>query len=112
MLKLDIKIEIQLITRQLIEKYKPEKIILFCSGTGNKFDPEKSDLDFLIVKKNVPLLGRERIYQLDKLINYRIASDFIVYTPEEIKKLLNLNDPFLKLIIKEGKILYERKSTL
>lgn len=111
MLKLDIDREIQSITQQLIDKYKPEKIVLFGSGLGNKFNPEKSDLDFLIIKKNVPFLGRKRIYQLDRLINYRIASDFIVYTPDEIKKLLDLKDPFLESIIKEGKILYEQKST-
>jgi len=107
-----IKEEIHFITTQLVEKYHPEKIILFGSATGKNFNKEESDLDFLIIKKEVPILGRERIYQLDKLISYRIATDFIVYTPEEIDHLCTLHDQFIDYILKKGKILYERQPAL
>lgn len=100
--------EIQSITNQLIDKYHPQKIILFGSSSNNQFDPEKSDLDFLIIKENVPTQGRSRIYELDKLINYRIATDFIVYTPNELRSLLGAKDPFVTSILKKGKILYEQ----
>jgi uncharacterized protein len=100
--------EIQAITNQLIDKYHPQKVILFGSSSINRFDPEKSDLDFLIIKESVPVQGRSRIYELDKLINYRIAADFIVYTPNELKSLLEAKDPFVTSILKEGKTLYEQ----
>lgn len=42
--------EINSISRQIIEKYKPQKIILFGSAVWGNFTRD-SDLDFLIVKK-------------------------------------------------------------
>ena len=101
--------EVKSITDQLISKYHPETIIFFGSAAHGRFDEEKSDLDFLIIKKNVPYLGRQRIYELDKLIEYHIASDFIVYTPDEIKKLYALNDPFIHSILQECTVLYGQK---
>lgn len=100
--------EIQSITSQLIEKYHPEKIILFGSSSINQFDPERSDLDFLVIKKGVPQYGRSRVYELDRLIDYKIATDFIVYTPDEIKYLIEVKDPFVTSILKEGKMLYDQ----
>lgn len=102
----DINEEIKSIVKQLVEKYKPQKIILFGSAQADIFDRDRSDLDFLVIKKNPPREGRKRIYELDKLIDYRIATDFIVYTPNELKSLINLRDPFVLSIIKEGKTLY------
>lgn len=107
----DLEAEIQSIKTQLIEKYQPEKIIVFGSYVKKLFNPEKSDLDFLIIKKDVPYYGRKRIYELDRLIDYKIASDFIVYTPDELEKLTNLHDPFVTTILKEGKTIYVSKST-
>lgn len=107
MITSDIEDEIQSIKTQLIEKYHPQKIVIFGSYVKREFDTEKSDLDFLIIKKDVPHYGRQRIYELDRLINYKIASDFIVYTPEEIQLLIKLKDPFISLILEEGKILKE-----
>lgn len=98
--------EIRNIVEQLIRLYKPEKIYLFGSLAAGKADRD-SDIDFLIVKKNVPELGVDRIRQLDELIKYKIATDFIVYKPEEFETRLNLDDPFIKNILREGKLLYE-----
>jgi predicted nucleotidyltransferase len=41
--------EIESITAQLVEKYKPEKIILFGSAARGDATPD-SDADFLIIK--------------------------------------------------------------
>jgi len=42
--------EIEGITAQIIDKYKPEKIILFGSAARGEWDSD-SDADFLIIKK-------------------------------------------------------------
>jgi predicted nucleotidyltransferase len=42
--------EVRKITKQIIEKYKPEKIILFGSAARDQLTPD-SDADFLIIKK-------------------------------------------------------------
>ena len=102
---IDIHKEIASITSQIIEKYKPEKILLFGSAARGDYDVD-SDADFLIVKKDTPYLGAERIRELSRLITRDIAVDFLVYRPDEFEKRLSMGDPFLKAVIKEGKILY------
>jgi uncharacterized protein len=97
--------EIASITRQIIEKYHPSKIILFGSAAKGDLGPD-SDADFLIIKKDTPLYGLDRIRQLSRMIERNIAIDLIVYRPEEVEERLRLGDPFLKSIMQEGKILY------
>lgn len=97
--------EIDRITAQIIEKYEPEKIILFGSAITDDQDLH-SDIDFLIIKKDTPHKGSERIRELSRLITRNVPVDFLVYRPEEYEKRLSMGDPFLKTIIKEGKTLY------
>jgi predicted nucleotidyltransferase len=102
---IDFEKEIENITAQIIEKYKPNKIIIFGSAARKErtFD---SDADFLIIKKHTPYYGTDRIRELNRLINCEITVDFLIYRPEEFKKRLSMGDPFLNAIIKEGKVLY------
>lgn len=100
--------EVKNIVEQLINLYKPQKIILFGSLIRGNPKPD-TDIDFLIIKKNVPALGVDRIRQLDRLIKYKLATDFIVYKPEELDQRLKLGDPFIKSILSEGRILYDAK---
>jgi len=98
--------EIQNIVNQLVRLYKPEKIILFGSLAKDQIK-QGTDIDLFIIKSDVPELGVDRIRQLDALIKYRLATDFIVYKPQELKQRLKLGDPFVKTILKEGKVLYD-----
>jgi len=104
-MSIDFEKEIESITAQIIEKYKPEKIILFGSTSRGKFTSD-SDVDFLIIKNNTPEYGADRIRELSRLINRNVAVDFLVYRPEEFEKRLKMGDPFLKAVLKEGKVLY------
>jgi predicted nucleotidyltransferase len=96
--------EIENIKNQLIEKYKPEKIILFGSAAWGK--GEINDIDLLIVKTDTPYYGIDRMRELDRLIERNLAADMLVYRPEEIKERLEMGDPFIKKIFKDGKVLY------
>ncbi len=98
--------EIQNIVNQLVRLYKPEKIILFGSLAKDQIK-QGTDIDLFIIKSDVPKLGVDRIRQLDALIKYRLATDFIVYKPQELEQRLKLGDPFVKTILKEGKVLYD-----
>lgn len=100
--------EIQDIVEQLIRVYKPQKIILFGSLVKGKLNPG-TDIDLFIIKEDVPHLGVDRIRQLERLIKYRLATDLIVYKPEEVEQRLKLGDPFVKSILKEGKVIYDAK---
>jgi len=101
----DFEKEIQNIAQQIIEKYKPEKIVLFGSAARGKQDLD-SDVDLLIIKKETPLYGADRIRELSRIIERSIPLDLLIYRPEEFEKRVQMGDPFLKSILKEGRVLY------
>jgi len=104
MLKQDIETEIANITSQIVKKYRPEKIILFGSAARGELSPD-SDLDFFIIKDD-KRRHIERMKELYFTIKYNIATDFLVYRPQEIEERLQMGDPFIKQILNEGRILY------
>ncbi len=96
--------EINSIAKQLLEKYHPEKIILF--GSAARGEDEIQDIDIFVLKKNVPHYGSDRLMELYRLIKTDAPVDYIVYKPEEAEERLSLGDPFLRKIFQEGKVLY------
>lgn len=90
---------------QIIHKYKPLKIILFGSAAQGEYD-QVNDLDFLIIKKDVPLYGIDRMRELDGIIDRNIAADMLVYRPDEFEESIKLGDPFIKTILRDGRVLY------
>ena len=106
-LKNDFEKEVNNITSQIKEKYKPDKIILFgSSAKGNV--TENSDIDMLIIK-DTRKRRVERIRDVLSIVDYDIPFEPVVFTNEELRKRLALNDFFIKNILKEGKILYGQK---
>lgn len=102
-----IRVEIDKIVRQVVDAYRPEKIILFGSYAYGEPDDD-SDLDLLIIKKT-----SERF--IERWVNVRqIMSDPkrsvpfepIVLTPEEIEKRLEVGDHFIEEILTKSKVLY------
>ncbi len=103
--EINISTEIQNIVEQIIHKYKPSKIILFGSAAQGEYD-QVNDLDFLIIKKDVPLYGIDRMRELDGIIDRNIAADMLVYRPDEFEERIKLGDTFIKTILREGRVLY------
>jgi len=71
---------------------------------------ENSDIDMLIIK-DTDKKRNERFREVRALVRdlkRRIPFSPLVYTPAEIEKRVNLGDFFVKEILKEGKVLYER----
>ena len=101
----EITSEIQNVIDQIIKKYKPLKIILFGSAGRREYD-KVNDLDFLIIKKDVPEYGLARMRELDELIDRNIAVDMLVYRPDEFEERVKLGDPFITSILREGRVLY------
>jgi predicted nucleotidyltransferase len=101
----EITSEIDNIVEQIIQKYYPLKIILFGSAGRGEYD-KVNDLDFLIIKQDVPSYGLARMRELDELIDRNLAADMLVYRPDEFEERVKLGDPFIKTILKEGKVLY------
>ena len=97
--------EIKYIVDQIVNKYKPIKIILFGSAARSDYDG-LADLDFLVVKQDIPSIGINRLRELDSLIDRNLAVDLLVYRPDEIEERTRLGDPFILGIFKEGRVLY------
>lgn len=103
--KNNIQKEIKKIKNSLVKKYHPEKIILFGSVVWGKFD-KNSDLDFLIIKKDVPHYGRDRLREVYKFVDSSFPVDLLIYKPDEFEDRYHMGDPFIRLIVAKGKIIY------
>jgi len=93
--------------KQLIAKYKPEKVILFGSrawGTSEEY----SDYDLLVIKDTPTRRINRREEAMDG-IKQTVPLDLIIVTPEEIDHLLKHNSKFLREILTKGMTIYERR---
>ncbi|MFZ5365781.1 MAG: nucleotidyltransferase domain-containing protein [Patescibacteria group bacterium] len=89
-----------------LKPYKPERIILFGSGARGNFG-EDSDIDLFLIKKSKKRrIDRAREVR-DFIRNTTLPVDFLVYTPQEVKRALAMGSFFIEDILKEGKIVYE-----
>jgi predicted nucleotidyltransferase len=80
------------------------KIILFGSCATNTAG-QLSDLDlFIVMDTDLPFI--ERLMYFYKTILPSVPTDILVYTPEEFDR--NKDNPFIREIIKNGKIIYEK----
>jgi len=100
--------QINQITAKIIENHNPERIFLFGSLAWGK-PRNDSDIDLLVVKKNIKSM-RQAAEDIDRtLFDRQVALDILVYSPEYFKKRLDLGDSFAKKIFDKGKLLYAKK---
>ena len=81
-------------------------ILLFGSYATGRRDL-LTDLDLLVVMQS-PLDFVTHSAALARCLRASVALDLLVYTPEEMAQMCHR--PFLRHILKTGKVLYERKS--
>jgi len=95
------------ILKRLLSHLDVVKVILF--GSYLSGNPTKdSDLDLLIII-NTEEKGIKRYAMVSELLEPRkIPMDLIVKTPSELKYRTNMFDPFIRNILKTGKVLYEK----
>lgn len=106
--KLTIDTEVKKLSRQIQQRYAPEKIILFGSCARGDYD-DYSDIDMIIIKQTDKRF-LDRIKDVLMICDYRIAFEPLVYTPAEVKEMSSWNT-FIQGALKEGKVLYERKQS-
>lgn len=73
---------------KLVAHYAPSMILLFGSAVDpTRFDPDRSDIDLLMVKKT-DLPFRKRYAQARACLReFEVPFDLLIYTPEEIEEL-------------------------
>jgi predicted nucleotidyltransferase len=96
------------VVEQIVENFKPQKIILFGSYARGKPRPE-SDVDLLVVV-DTPLKEGKLSLEIRRNLGVMFGLDLIVYKPDHLKDRVEMGDWFLRDILKEGKVLYESRS--
>lgn len=90
---------------RIVERYHPEKIILFGSHAYGQPTAE-SDLDLLVV---MPFSGGyfHQAARIRQHLRLPIPLDLLVRTPEELRRRLEIGDSFMREIVERGKVMYE-----
>lgn len=102
----DIQEMIQAIRDRIVERFHPDKIILFGSHARGDAGPD-SDLDILVVMAAGNT--RQKANEIDLAFADRLVPmDIIVMTPEQFERQKNLIGTIVYDVVREGRILYER----
>lgn len=89
------------VVKQIVEKFKPQKIILFGSYARGNPRPE-SDVDLLVVTDSPT-----QSLDIRRHLGVMFGLDLLVYTSKRLKERVDIGDWFVHDILKEGKVLYE-----
>ncbi len=92
--------------QQLSRMSAVQKVVLFGSYAAGRRDLF-TDLDLLVVMDS-SLDFVTRGVELARRLRAGVALDLLVYTPQEMERMRDR--PFLRHILKTGKVLYEKKS--
>ncbi|HEC02267.1 MAG TPA: nucleotidyltransferase domain-containing protein [Phycisphaerales bacterium] len=100
--------QISEVTRRIVERFEPRRIILFGSY-ANGTPTEESDLDLLIIKdSDVP--SRQQNRKVRKILSdLRIPVDVIVKTTEEFQTYKDIVGTIIYPANKYGKTIYESR---
>ena len=100
--------QIEALSKQIAERFSPEKIILFGSyAYGVPHD--SSDVDLLIVME---FTGRkiEKRMEIWRQVQPTFATDLIIRSPSEMIWRYEQFDPLVRNAVDFGKVLYERNN--
>lgn len=98
---------IQTIVRRIVQRFDPDKIILFGSHARGTGGPD-SDVDLLVVMR-VEGSKREKATEIDvALMGVNLPVDVIVMRPEELERNRDQIGTLIYPALREGKVLYER----
>jgi predicted nucleotidyltransferase len=100
--------EIKKMVELIVERFHPEKVILFGSHARGEASPD-SDVDLLVV---MPVRGsrREKAVQIGvALQDIRVAKDIIVTTPENFEWRKGVPGTIERPADREGLVLYARQ---
>ena len=100
---------LQAITQRIVENFDPEKVILFGSRSAGTPRAD-SDVDLLVIM-NASGSPIQRAVQVKRVCRPRFVSmDVLVKTTKEIATRLRQGSFFLREVLEQGRVLYERQS--
>jgi len=105
--ELDVPRELDRFTKEIIEKFGPERIVLFGSYAHDAAGPD-SDVDLLVILPGDGDADRLSL-EIRKRLPCRFPLDLLTRSAGEIDRRLKLKDPFIREILENGKTLYRRE---
>jgi predicted nucleotidyltransferase len=99
---------LQEIAQRIAAEFDPEKVILFGSHASGTPDAN-SDIDLLVIMEaeGSPI---QRAIEVKRVCRPRfVPMDVLVKTPEEVASRLQRGSFFLRQILEQGRVLYERQ---
>jgi predicted nucleotidyltransferase len=102
---MSINAQINNLCRQIVDNFKPQKIILFGSHAYGKPNAD-SDVDLLVV---MPFEGRNSQKAIEILCRLKtdVPLDLLVRTSEQVRQRIEMEDFFMQDIVEKGRVLYE-----
>lgn len=95
------------LTRRIVDKVDPEKLILFGSRARGEAR-EDSDYDILIVAESSEPRWSRTIPAIHSLIGVDESVDLIWYTNEEIDEWSECRSHLITRAVREGRLIYEK----
>jgi len=95
-------------TRRIIDRFQPEKILLFGSRARGDFRPD-SDYDLLVVLKTCPSRRRLAVDLRSELADLPAGKDILVAESAEVEADSSHCPVIIRSALKEGQVLYERR---
>ena len=103
------KKQIQQMADIIVEKFNPEKIILF--GSYARGDAtEDSDVDLFLIKDIDEPRYKRSVPVYNMLVNFRLDLDVLVYTPNEVNEWSEVHEALPTKVQREGLVLYEKSA--
>jgi uncharacterized protein len=99
--------QLQKLLQTLVEKVRPEKVVLFGSYANGTATPE-SDIDLLVILESDLRRDHRQEAISQALRPRRVPIDILAYTPAEVQRCMQLPTSFVRHILTTGKVLYDR----
>jgi uncharacterized protein len=100
--------QIRRYARDIGRTFRAERVILFGSYAYGR-PTEDSDVDVLVVMDHDKRRNADQALEIDLALNRSFPMDLIVRRPAELRERVAMGDSFLKTILQDGQVLYERR---